>query len=109
VPRTLDGAPFRTLAGESAGIVVPLHDSRDYVLGARLRVLGAPEARLRILMNDRVLGVWELTATASDNELAVPAAFVRPGRNALRFKRPGEGPWPGQIAVAGAWLEPGSR
>jgi hypothetical protein len=108
-PEHADGASYRSLAASSAGLVVPLHESRDYVLGARLRVVDAPEARLRVLMNDRVLGVWELRPAASDYEVSVPAEAVRPGRNALRFKRPGDGPWPGRLAVAGVWLEPKSH
>lgn len=108
-PEDADGARYRALAGGSAGVVVPLHESRDFVLGARVRAWDAPDARLRVLMNDRVLGVWELGPAAADYELRVPADAVRPGRNALRFKRPGDGPWPGRVALAGAWLEPAAR
>lgn len=104
--QTLDGATVRPLAAGSAGLVVPLHDARPYELGARVRVLGAPGARLRVLLNDRVVGLWEVGPSPVDQVLSVPSEVVRPGRNALRFKRPGDGPWDGTIAVAGVWMDP---
>jgi hypothetical protein len=104
--RSEPGTAFRALVTDSAGIVVPLHDSRAYALGARVCVLGASEARLRVLFNERVVGTWGLGARFAEQALRVPADLVRPGRNALRFKRPGAGPWRGEIAVAGVWAEP---
>ena len=66
----------------------------------------AGEQRLRVLLNDRFLGAFDVGADWVDEELAVPADAARAGRNFVRLRRPGEGPWEGGIAVAGAWLEP---
>jgi hypothetical protein len=107
--RTEGGASYRLLEAGSAGLVVPLHESRPYEVGARLRVLGSPSARVRVLLNDRVVGLWDVTPGFEDFTLATAADVVRPGRNALRFKRPGDGPWEGEIAVAGVWMDPKAR
>ena len=105
-PRDADGTNTRRLRAGSAGLVAPLHGDRAYRLGARVRLQGASSGRLRVLMNDKVLGSWDLTDAFADYEVTVPLEAVRPGRNALRFRRPGEGPWEGEIAVAGVWAEP---
>ncbi len=94
---------FRRVEGGSAGLVVPLHGPRAYVLGLRARGAG----RLRVLMNDRVLGAVELGAEWGDHEVAVPEDLPRTGRNFIRLRRPGDGPWDGEVEIAGAWLEPG--
>lgn len=105
MPRARTKAIRRLIAG-SAGLVAPLHGDRAYRLGARVQLEGAGRGRLRVLMNDQVLGSWDLTDAFADYEVPVPVETVRPGRNGLRFRRPGEGPWAGEIAVAGAWAEP---
>jgi len=97
-------ATFRRVEGASAGLVVPLHGPRPYRFGLRARADGP--TRLRVLMNDRVIGAIDLTADWGDYELPVPEDLARSGRNYLRLRRPGEGPWEGEIRVAGAWLEP---
>ena len=105
-PRDLGGTPVRALTAGSSGLVVPLHGDRAYRLGARMRLEGAGSGRLRVLMNDKVLGSWDLTDAFADYEVPVPVEAVRPGRNALRFRRPGEAPWEGEVEVAGVWAEP---
>jgi hypothetical protein len=106
-PREDAGVSFRQIARGGAGLVVPLHEARAYQLGARLRPLGAmPPQRVRVLVNERFVGAWDLGAEWEDYELEVPADALRMGRNAVRLRRPGDGPWEGTIAVAGAWLEP---
>ena len=49
------------LTAGSSGLVAPLHGDRAYRLGARVRLEGAELGRLRVLMNDKVLGSWDLT------------------------------------------------
>ncbi len=103
-PRDEGGVIARRVSA-SAGLVIPLHGPRAYRFGVRAHSDG-PEQRLRILLNDRFLGVLDVPPEWTDLEVIVPAGVVRPGRNFVRFRRPGEGPWEGQIAVAGAWLDP---
>ncbi len=98
------GIIARRIVGGSAGLVVPLHGPRAYRCGLRVRS-EAGEQRLRILLNDRFLGAVDVGSDWMDREVAVPPQSVRPGRNFVRLRRPGEGPWQGEIAVAGAWLE----
>lgn len=93
---------FRRIQGGSAGLVVPVHGPRTYRFGVRARGPG----RLRVLLNDRVLGAVELGAEWGDHEVAVPEDLPRPGRNFILLRRPGDGPWEGEIQIAGAWLEP---
>jgi len=104
-----DGAHvYRVLAGPGAGLVVPLHGSRPYRLGLRVRLeppdASASEARLRLLVNDRVIGGWPLTAEWRDEETEVPVAAIQPGRNRVRLRllEPGQA----TAAVAGLWMEP---
>jgi hypothetical protein len=100
-PRTLDGEDCRIVEGE-AGLAVVLHRAAPYHLGARARSLpGAGSSRLRVLLNDRVVGSLELTEAFLDRELDVPASALRPGRNALTLRPLGAG-----AAIAGVWLEP---
>lgn len=104
-PRIEAGVTFRRLEGGSAGLVVPLHGPRAYRFGVRAR--GAlPPLRVRVLMNDRVLGSLEAGEDWGDFEVAVPADVARPGRNFVRLRRAGDRPREGAIDVAGAWLEP---
>jgi len=105
-PRDAGGTGIRRLISGSAGLVAPLHGDRAYRLGARVRLEGAGSGRLRVLMNDRVLGSWDLSGAFADYEVTAPLESVRPGRNSLRFRRPGEGPWEGEIEIAGVWAEP---
>jgi hypothetical protein len=72
-------------------------------------VAAAAPVRLRVLLNERVLGAVEIAGAWADLELAVPEELSRPGRNFVRLRRPGDGPWEGEIEIAGAWLEPRSR
>jgi hypothetical protein len=86
--------------------VVPLHQPRDARLGLRLRLApgaAGSEARLRVLVNQRVAGSLVAGADWADAELLVPADFWRPGRNAVRLRLLDEGK---SVAVAGLWLEP---
>ena len=104
-PRDENGTTARRIVGGSAGLVVPLHGPRAYRFG--LRVRSEPgELRLRVLLNDRFLGALDVGPDWADREVAIPMDAARGGRNFLRLRRPGEGPWEGEIAVAGAWLEP---
>jgi hypothetical protein len=107
-PQVLGAASVRLVA-RSAGIVVPLHDARDSRLGARVMLVDAtgPE-RLRVTVNDRVVGALDVSSGWSDGELDVPAAALRAGRNFIRLRRAGDGPFAGAVAVAGVWLEPAS-
>jgi len=106
-PRTEEGVTSRRVMGGSAGLVVPLHEGRSYRFGLRLRATGgAQPVRVRVLMNDRFLGALDAGAAWTDPEVVVPAEVSRPGRNFIRLKRPGDGPWDGELDVAGAWLEP---
>lgn len=105
-PEVLEGTPARRLAGDSAGLVVPLHQPREARLGLRLRLAPgatAGSARLRLLVNQRVAGSVEAGPAWADAELAVPGDFWRPGRNAVRLRLLDEGT---SVAVAGLWLEP---
>jgi len=104
-PRDEGGTTARRIEAGSAGIVVPLHAPRTYRLGVRGRS-DAGEQRLRVLLNDRFLGAVDVGPEWADLDVAVPAEAVRPGRNFLRLRRPGEGPWEAEVAIAGAWLEP---
>ncbi|HET7291207.1 MAG TPA: hypothetical protein VFM88_02170 [Vicinamibacteria bacterium] len=104
-PREEDGAIARRIVAGSAGFVIPLHGPRAYRFGIRVRT-EAEGQRLRILVNDRFLGAVDVGPGWTDREVAVPADAVRSGRNFLRVRRPGEGPWDGELAVAGAWMEP---
>jgi hypothetical protein len=108
-PRETEGATCRFIARGGAGFVVPLHEARVYRFGARVHAStsAAEPPKLRLLVNDRFVGAWTLAPGWKDYEIEVPADAVRPGRNALRLRRPGDGPWEGQLAVAGAWMEPG--
>jgi hypothetical protein len=78
---------------------------RAYRFGIRVRS-DAENQRLRILLNDRFIGTMDAVPAWSDREVTIPADAVRPGRNFVRLRRPGDGPWEGEIAVAGAWMEP---
>lgn len=98
----LDGQPARQIAGEGAGLVLPLHRAREYRFGARLRVSGEGPARLRLLVNQRVAGSLEAGPAWADAELLVPASFWRAGRNQVRLRRLDGG----VVAIAGLWLEP---
>lgn len=105
-PEDVGGVPARRLTAESAGLVVPLHQPREARLGLRLRLApGAAggEARLRVLVNQRVAGAVVAGADWADAELLVPADFWRPGRNALRLRLLDGS---ASVAVAGLWLEP---
>ena len=104
-PRDESGVIARRIVSGSAGLVIPLHGPRPYRFGLRARSDG-PSQRLRVLFNDRFLGAGDVGPDWTDLEVDVPAEAVRPGRNYLRLRRPGEGPREGEIAVAGAWLDP---
>lgn len=104
-PRDEAGATARRIVGGSAGLVVPVHGPHVYRFGLRVRS-DVADQRLRILFNDRFLGAVDGGPEWADREVAVPPDAVRAGRNFVRLRRPGDGPWEGEIAVAGAWLEP---
>jgi hypothetical protein len=105
--REQDGAQCRLILRGGAGLVVPLHEARRYRFGARVLVSGASEsAKLRVLVNDRFVGAWALDPGWRDYEVDVPQSALTAGRNAVRLRRPGDGPWQGTFAVAGAWMEP---
>ncbi len=95
---------FRRIEGGSAGFVVPLHGPRTYHFGVRASA-DAP-GRLRVFVNNGHVGGLEVGAEWSDPEVVVPEAVLRAGRNFIRLRRPGEGPWEGEVRIAGAWLEP---
>jgi hypothetical protein len=95
---------FRRVEAGSAGLVVPLHGPRRYRFGLRARADVA--ARLRVLVNDRHVGAFDVGPAWADYEVEVPEDALRPARNFIRLRRPGEGPWPGEIAIAGAWMDP---
>jgi len=111
-PRLLAGASCRLLTQASAGLVVPLHRPAPYRLGARVMVGTGPADggagfRLRVLLNQRPIGVWTVEGTWQDRTVEVPAEVLQPGRNHVRFRALGEGA--ASVAVAAVWLEPGGE
>src|SRR5262245_47325666 len=106
-PKQLLGASCRTVVGENAGVVVPLHRPAACSLGARL-ALGeglAPGEAVRVLVNQRPVGGWQVAPGGwEDLTLEVPAEALRAGRNLVRIRR-GDGSG-AELAVAGLWLEP---
>jgi hypothetical protein len=98
------GLAYRRIEGGSAGLVVPLHGPRGYRFGLRARA--DPPARLRVMVNERHVGSLDVGPEWADLEVAVPGDVPRAGRNFVRLRRPGDGPWEGEVRVAGAWLEP---
>jgi hypothetical protein len=96
--------PCRSILGDSAGLLVPLHRAIDSRFGLRLRAgSGQPqEPRLRVIVNQRPVGSVAATEAWGDAVLEVPAALLRPGRNLIRLRLLDGG----RIEVAGAWLEP---
>jgi hypothetical protein len=101
--RVLSGEQCR-LVGEDSALVVPLHRAEPYRLGMRLLAADAPPSRLRVLVNDVVVGSLTPGPEWADLELSVPQKVLRPGRNLVAFRPLGSGP-----AVAGVWLEPEGR
>jgi hypothetical protein len=99
-PESAAGVSWRRVAGDTAGLVVPLHRPIASVFGARVRAR-AP-VRCRLVVNDAVLGSCEVGTEWSDCTYDVPAACLRRGRNFVRLRRMGEG----DLEVAAAWLEP---
>jgi len=94
----------RSLAGRSAGLVVPLHRAWRYALGARLRADGEGLTRVQALANGRRVGAWDVGAEWADYEMEVPEAELRPGRNLIRLRTAGDRA--GGVAVAAVWMEP---
>lgn len=97
-----NGTTFRSIAAPSAGLIAPLHRGGPYVLGARVRGSGA----LRVVVNDRPVGVWELSEEWSQQELLVPSDRLRGGRNLVRFRLVEGSNEAPAAAVAGFWMEP---
>ena len=91
---------FRRVVRDSAALVAPLHRAAEYRLGVRWRATG--RLRVRVLVNDRVLGSSEVGTAFQDLVMDVPAASLRAGRNQLRFRPLGDG----DLELAGAWLDP---
>jgi hypothetical protein len=105
-PLEREGVSFRRLERESAGLVVPLHKPVASRVGSRLRAEGDGPVRVRVFVNQRVMGSWTAGSTWSDEVLDVPAEALHAGRNSLRLRRI-EGPGPAApVLVAGIWLEP---
>jgi hypothetical protein len=104
-PREALGSPCRVMLGEGAGVVVPLHRAGAYRFGGRLvRLADAGPVTVSVLVNQRPAGGWAVGgAEWGDFSLELPAELLRPGRNLLRLRSAAA---PGQIAVAGLWLEP---
>jgi hypothetical protein len=106
-PATEGDTSFRWMANESAGLVVPLHRAGPYVLGARVRSRGSEATAVRVLVNERPIGIWDVRAEWADQELSVPLELLRPGRNFVRLRRVGDPPSDeSRVAVAGVWLQP---
>jgi hypothetical protein len=103
-PVACGGAPCRRIAGASAGLVVPLHRAIGSRFGLRLRAdgPGSDATRLRVIVNQRPIGVVEVAADFQDAVIEVPPETLRPGRNLVRLRVLGNA----SVAVAGAWLEP---
>ncbi len=99
-----DGVWFRSVAGESAGLVVPLHRAAPYRVGIRARAAGAGRLAVRLLINTRPFGVWEIEEAWSDHEAVVATDALRAGRNTIRLRvvsAPSS-----RLDVAGAWIAP---
>jgi hypothetical protein len=110
-PRTRADVAFRAIERDSAGLVVPLHRPGPYRLGARLRAEGGGEGdslRVRVLVNQRVVGSWTAGGEWADEALDVPADALRPGRNFVRLRRVGGPATVAVIEIAGVWLAPAS-
>jgi hypothetical protein len=105
-PRERDSVSFRSMDRESAGLVVPLHRPGPYRVGARLRTEGEAPVRVRVLLNQRVVGSWTAGRDWGDDALEVAAEALRPGRNFLRLRRVAGSGSGGTVDVAGVWLEP---
>jgi hypothetical protein len=105
-PLEREGVSFRRLERESAGLVVPVHKPVASRVGSRLRAEGDGPVRVRVFVNQRVMGSWTAGSTWSDEVLDVPAEALHAGRNSLRLRRiAGAGP-AAPVLVAGIWLEP---
>lgn len=107
-PRTLAGSLCRTLVGHSAGLIVPLHRAVDMHLVLRAVQFGdgvTGSSRLRVLVNQRVVGSIVVGSEWDDSELDVPADVLRPGRNLLRLRHVERAADAG-VCVAGAALAP---
>jgi hypothetical protein len=110
-PRTREDVAFRAIERDSAGLVVPLHRPGPYRLGARLRAeIGGDDdpVRVRVLVNQRVVGSWTARREWADDALDVPADVLRPGRNFVRLRRAGAPLSGAAVDVAGLWLAPAS-
>ena len=93
------GATARFVVNDGAGFVVPLHRAHDAVFGARL-LAPAGGTRVRLIVNQRPVGGWDVGPAWADHELDIPADALVPGRNNLRLKVSGP------VAVGGMWLRP---
>jgi hypothetical protein len=102
-PGLCQGTPCRRVLGDSAGLVVPLHRAAESWFGIRLRREGPGAARVRVVVNQRPIGVLEVPPDWQDAVLEAPAAVLRPGRNLVRLRLLDGA---AGVAVAGAWLEP---
>lgn len=84
------GVECRLLVGDSAGLIVPLHRATRMRLVLRVALaVGQPTAtaRLRVLVNQRVVGGLDVAgAEWADAELEIPADVLRAGRNSLRLR-----------------------
>jgi hypothetical protein len=110
-PRVQADVECRAVTGDSAGLIVPLHRATDMRLLLRV-AQSAPfgaapggSSRLRVLVNQRVVGSVMVGLDWADVELPVPADVLRPGRNALRLRYLERAPDTG-VCVAGAALAP---
>jgi hypothetical protein len=106
-PKELLGSSCRTLVGEGAGVVVPLHRPARYRLGARLLWrdgAASGTAAVSAIVNQKLLGGVGVDAGGwRDVSIDVPPEVLRPGRNTLRLRWSGG---EGELAVAGLWLDP---
>jgi hypothetical protein len=106
--READGVLYRSVEGESAGFIVPLHRSVSYRLGIRARARAGTTTAVRIIVNQRPAGVVQIEPSWGDHEISVSASFLRPGRNFVRLRILGDA-GAGAIDVSGAWMTPESE
>ena len=103
--READGVLYRSVEGESAGFIVPLHRSVSYRIGIRARAPAGTPTAVRLIVNQRPVGVAPIEPSWGDHEIPVGASFLRPGRNFLRL-RVLDNAGARAIDVSGAWMTP---